>query len=256
MILFSKNAFQNVWNCRIAMDRRVKLTSRRQENSRTEYPRNTVSFLPQQEEQPSQQWTRVADCSLSHVSPRQACAGASAATSHSSHRRWQCPVCGTALLGWAPLPVCLGLGPWAGSHWGLSGESCSHARHNRRASLPEGDGSICNEGSGLLQVGFRDRQWASPAAHCHQDTGIQALPSQIPVQRKGKKVTSLLLGSQSEMDHRRAQHWNKVIYNQEKGRKPLLLEAASHWSVQLHTAQKSNYTNTLCVRFPIKCVFQ
>lgn len=63
---------------------------------------------------------------------------------------------------------------------------------------------------------------------------------------KGEKVTSLLLGSQSEMDHRRAQHWSKVIYNQEKGRKPLLLEAASHCSVQLHTAQKSNYTNTLC----------
>lgn len=36
IILFLKNTFQNVWNCRVAMDRRVKLTSRRQENSRTE----------------------------------------------------------------------------------------------------------------------------------------------------------------------------------------------------------------------------
>lgn len=48
----------------------------------------------------------------------------------------------------------------------------------------------------------------------------------------------------------------KSYITRRKGRKPLLLEAARHWSVQLHTAQKSNYTNTLCVRFPIKHVFQ
>lgn len=110
-------------------------------------------------------------------------------------------------------------------------------------------GASANEGS-VLQVAFRDTQWASPAAHCYQDRHSNS-PLPNPSSEKGEKSAK----SPAGLTKWRAQHWNKVIYNQEKGRKPLLLEAASHWSVQLHTAQKSNYTNTLCVRFPIKCVF-
>lgn len=182
---------------------------------------------------------------MSH-SPRQACARASTATSAAATVSDSAPLHGTAFL-----PVCRhGLGPWAGSHRGLSGESCSHTTHSHRASLPEQDRSICKWRK-CPPSGFQGHAVSQPSSpllprHRHSNSSLPNLSSE-----KGEKSAK----SPAGLTKWRAQHWNKVIYNQEKGRKPLLLEAASHWSVQLHTAQKSNYTNTLCVRFPIKCVF-
>lgn len=89
----------------------------------------------------------------------------------------------------------------------------TEAFQDKAAATPDTTtGHLCQRGMGASAnekcpppSGFQGQQ-ASPAPHCHQDIGIQALHSQIPVQRKGKKVLSPLLGSQSDMVHKRAQH--------------------------------------------------
>lgn len=160
------------------------------------------------------------------------------------------------------LPVCHhGLGPLAFSRLTvrlfmrkLSAISHTTTGHH----CQRGKGAPTNEISVLLQVHFRHAKVSQPNSSLPPRHRHSFSPFPNPDSEKQEKVTSpaaFTNGNGSQKNPLLAQHWNKVVYNQEEGKKPLLLEAASHWSVQLHTAQKSNYLSTLCVRFPIKCVF-
>lgn len=239
---------QNVWNCRVAMGRRVRLTSRRRENSRTE----------------SIQGTLFPSCP-------------SRRNSHASRGLEKLTV---TCLTWATAPGRPVLEPLQPEEVTVPSPWCSFPGLGTTPCLPEQPTlrpfrrklqphqaqpqSISTRGGWehLQMKAVSSPKWVSGTDRCQPSSPLSprhrhsGSPLPNPSSEKGEIVPSLLLGSQSEMAYRRAQHWNKVIYNQEKGRKLLLLEAASHWSVQLHTAQKSNYTNTLCVGFPIKHVFQ
>lgn len=109
-----------------------------------------------------------------------------------------------------------------------------------------GKGASANEISILLQVLFIYTQVSQPNSSLSPRHRRSVSPFPNPDSEKEEKVTNLLLGLQMEMVHRRirCQH-STGIKNQEKGRKPLPLEAASHWSVQLHTAQRSKYIKYL-----------
>lgn len=184
------------------------------------------SFLLQQEEQPSQQWMRAADCSLSHMShsPRQACAGASAATVGDSALSVVQP-------SWA-----------ATTAWPLSRLTLRPFRRKLQPRQTQPQGTSARGGRQHPQwrkcpplSGFQGQTVSQPSSTLPPRHRHLGSPLPNPSSEKGEKKYQV-----SCWAHRRAQHWNKVIYNQEKGRRPLLLEVSStqHRSI--------NYTNTLC----------
>lgn len=146
------------------------------------------SFLLQQEEQPSQQWMRAADCSLSHMShsPRQACAGASAAT-----------VGDSALSVVQP--------SWAGHHSLAPEQAHTEAFQEKAAASPDTTtGHLCQRGTATPTMKeVSSSKWVSGTdsepAQQHTATKTQAFglsPPKSQFRERGKKVPSLLLGSQ------------------------------------------------------------
>lgn len=91
------------------------------------------------------------------------------------------------LHGTAFLPVCRhGLGPWTGSHWGLSGESCSHTTHSHRASLPEQDRSICKWRK-RPPSSFQGHAVSQPSSPLLPRQAFQLSPPKSQFRERGKK---------------------------------------------------------------------
>lgn len=168
--------FQNVWNCRVAMGRRVRLTSRRQENSRTESIQGTLfpSCPRKRNSQASRGLGQLTVTCLTWATapgrPVLEPLQPEEVTVHSP--RYSFPGLGTTPC-LPPQPEQLTLRPFR--------------RNNHRASLPEGDRSICKWRKSPPPSGFQGQAVSQPSSLLPPRHRHSGSPLPNPSSEKGEK---------------------------------------------------------------------